>query len=167
MELRFLKILYRLFLVFSAFIGIYLNFLEDGKTTFMGKGTSIYFYTLQSNIWTLFMGLYLLIIAIFGKNRGKNMVTFKYIITVSITITFIVYWFMLAPYLSEKEICSGANLCVHLLTPVLMIGDFLLFDLNEELSVRSIPLVIILPLYYLVFALVRARVSDILLTRWF
>lgn len=132
----------------------------------MGKGTSIYFYTLQSNIWTFFMGIYLFVIAAWGKKRNKNMITLKYVITVSITITFIVYWFMLAPYLSRKEICSGANLCVHLLTPLLMIGDYLLFDLEEKISVKAIPLVIILPLYYLIFALIRARVSDVLLTRW-
>lgn len=60
---------YRLFFLFLCLTGIYLNII-DKSIPFMGNGTCLNFYTLQSNVWVFILELGLLIFMIL-KRQGN------------------------------------------------------------------------------------------------
>lgn len=92
------------------------------------------------------------------------MMVLKYIVTVAISLTFLVYWSMLAPYLDTNYLTMLSNILVHAVTPILMMIDFFLFDRNFKLRKRAVLLTLIPPLYYLIFSLIRAEISSTTLT---
>ena len=163
-------ITYRLFFSLLCLTGIYLNII-DKSMPFMGNGTCLNFYTLQSNIWVLILEIGLIIFTIM-KNRGyikkeiiyENMMVLKYMVTVAISLTFLVYWSMLAPYLDTNYLTMLSNILVHGIIPILMMIDFFLFDKEIYLRKRAIFLTLIPPLYYLIFSLIRAEISPTRLT---
>lgn len=70
-----------------------------------------------------------------GKKQMKTNIWYiiKFLLTVSITITFLVFMFILAPTMSGGVWHAyfdyyGYSFCLHFLTPFLAIVDFLLYD---------------------------------------
>lgn len=162
-------ILYRaIFIVICAF-GIYLGIFDNSMDSFMGNGTALNYYTLQSNIWVLILEIFLFVFSLIEykndkKIIGEKMIMFKFIVTVAITLTFVVFWCMLAPYLGIKYVFTLSNIFVHTLTPILMIIDFFVYDKEIQLKKKFIPYTIIPPLYYFIFVVIRAKISDVALT---
>ena len=163
-------ITYRLFFSLLCSTGIYLNII-DKTMPFMGNGTSLNFYTLQSNIWVFLLEVSLIIFMTISHTNLKrdnkiyeNLIVLKYMVTVAISLTFLVYWSMLAPYLDGSYLRLISNILVHGITPVLMMIDFFLFDKDIYLKKKVISLTLIPPLYYLIFSLIRAEISTTTLT---
>lgn len=170
-----ISIVYRLFFILIGFSGIYLGLSEENEDAFMGHGTAINFYTLQSNIWVLVLEVYLLFHTILKHRKGHeteqerelenqsawNLGVFKYVFTVSITLTFLVYWFMLAPYIGAQDLLKPSNILLHGISPVMMLLDFLFFDSEYVFSKRAEVLTLIPAIYYLIFILLRAEISPI------
>lgn len=179
-------ITYRLFFVLLCAYGIYLNIIDKSMESFMGNGTCLNFYTLQSNIWVFVLEIFLLVHLIIEVVRIKrcradvcdvndekiakqeltkeNLIILKYIVTVAICLTFLVYWCMLAPYLGLKYLLTPSNVIVHGITPLLMLIDYFTFDRKIKLKKKAILLTLIPPIYYFAFALVRAEISTTRLT---
>lgn len=163
------SIVYRLFFILICFSGVWLGLTDDEEDAFMGQGTAINFYTLQSNIWVLTLETYLLLHAMWHRTKKTskspwNIGVFKYIFTVSIMLTFFVYWFMLAPYIAPKDILKPSNLLLHAFSPILMLLDFLFFDREYVVPQNAMLLSLIPAIYYLMFILIRAEVSPVALT---
>ena len=84
------------------------------------------FFTQLSNLFTAAVTLGQLITG--GRSRGIELL--KYAAAVSITVTFFVFLLVLAP-LDPRGIPAAyaqdhfASLCMHLINPVLTVGDFL------------------------------------------
>lgn len=128
--------------------------------------------TLFTNISNIFMDL-----VMFGfilhelkklKKGGKTAppangwYILKYMATTSITLTFLVYLVLLAPTNEDGFIVAylqngAGSLCVHLVSPLLAIFDFIIFDYHYESSRAHLLFSMIPPLAYVGLVVVLAE----------
>lgn len=85
----------------------------------------------------------------------------KYMATISITLTFFIYLTILAPTSANgfvhAYLQNGAgSLCVHLITPVLAILDFILFDYRYQSNKLHVIFAVIPVLLYVAFVVIAA-----------
>lgn len=170
MNLKRVIILYRIIFVFLCGLGLILSLTSKSKDEFMGNGTALNFYTLQSNLWVFILELVLLVLTIIEDVKQvsiikEKMIVLKFVMTVAILVTFIVYWSMLAPYVAQKNVLALSNVILHAISPILMLIDFLVFDREYTFKKNNVYLTIIPLLYYLIFAMVRAEISDTVFTQ--
>ena len=90
---------------------------------------------------------------------NNNIYLTKFLATISITLTFLVFLFILAPTIPGGIIyaylADGAgSLCVHFITPILAIIDFLLFDYEYKAKNIHILYSILPPLCYVLFIVI-------------
>ena len=117
---------------FATFVFALWGVLEAARGEFMARNTFLY-YTTQSNIA---VGLVCLafgvldVVSHFGNQiripRWLNVV--KYAVTVAITLTFIVFWFMLAPIQMKdypELITDLDSILCHGVVPILAVCDWL------------------------------------------
>lgn len=121
--------------------------------------TAFLYYTIQSNIVIIIISIIFLYLHYleFKSNKtytSNSLLVLKFSLTVAITVTFLVFFILLAPTLSTSYLLFFDNFSVHLIVPLLAIIDFFIFDYKIDLS-KARPLVgLIMPGYYLIFALV-------------
>lgn len=124
------------------------------------------YYTVLSNILcVIYFGIRLMYDNTqIPKNPFKRFITSpltKYSVTMCITLTFLVYHFLLNPvwnnYSGEITIFTIGNYIVHYIIPVLTIIDFLIFDRTKEYLPWYSPFVwMIVPIVYFIFIIIRA-----------
>ena len=84
------------------------------------------YFTQQSNLWIGITSLIFAVMLILNKNNQKQMLAisvFKYIFTVSITITGIIFCVLLAPF-ADYDIWTFATVLTHVVVPIFSIFDF-------------------------------------------
>ena len=137
--------------------------------TYFSPLTFTYFTTL-SNIFVSSILLVFLIREIYFLKTKKKLdyknylyIT-KFIATISITLTFFVYLTLLGPTIEGGLINSYLNngaggLCVHFITPILSVIDFLYFD-NDYKSKKSHSIyAIVPPLLYVLFIVIASSLG--------
>lgn len=98
------------------------------------------------------------------KSYKSNMwYTVKYMATISITATFMIYLFILAPtheggFLYAYFVNGAGSLCVHFITPILAIADFFLYDYEYKSNKFHALYAMVPPFVYLLFVLFGANV---------
>jgi hypothetical protein len=127
--------------------------------------TIFLYYTVQSNILVLAMLGALLVKTIIAVKRGGAAGRSSFferlsaIVTLSITVTFLVYWVMLAPSMGTdpknllsfshpEDLLSFTNLQVHGIAPILMIFDYLFFADRGKMKKQDPWLFAIVPYAY-------------------
>lgn len=136
--------------ILSAIIGTIMSYLA-GRYSFMGGRHVFMYFTIQSNIAIAIIcgiGAYLLL-----RNReiSKLWYVIKFVGTVSITLTGVVFGFVLAPTLGAAA-WNVQNTLTHLIVPVVAVIDF--FVMSGAVSVKRINAlyVIIPPILYAIYA---------------
>ncbi len=134
--------------------------IEAVKGSFMGQKTFLYFTT-QSNIA---IGIVCLVFAILDvATQGKTVAVprwlniLKFACTVAITLTFIVFWTVLAPVEFAdypQYLASADNILCHTLVPLCAIADWLLNSQNFLHKKGDFWWSVTLPLAYFIFAVV-------------
>ncbi|MDR1387960.1 MAG: Pr6Pr family membrane protein [Propionibacteriaceae bacterium] len=170
---RPLTAFYRVVLVAVCLTGLIMNF---WTARFSSPLRLLAYYTIQSNVLVLILFLGLLVAQFVQRDGrgGDDVPSLKGAVTLAITITFLVFHFLLRPVLFsmtqdpsptqyESDMgsygLSWANLLVHYVTPLMALGDWLLFSPKGVWS-RLAPLKwLIVPLAYFGFALVGAQLS--------
>lgn len=131
------------------------------------------FLTFFTNLSNIFIDIMLFIFIIYDLKKVKyisqGMYLIKFMATISITLTFFVYMLLLAPTNSHGFIGAYLNngagsLCVHFITPVLSIIDFLLYSENYIPSEKHVYYSVVPPLVYVGFIVVLGQVFHI---RWY
>jgi hypothetical protein len=121
-------------------------------------------YTIQSNILTaVLFGILLVrtIRCIPGGGKGPLFLEKPFgffprlsaFITFAIFVTMLVFWFILAPGMTTRSLLALDNLAVHLITPLLMLADYLLFTERGKLKKHDPLLCAIIPYLYLLEAM--------------
>lgn len=122
-----------------------------GDDTFMGGKTAFMYFTIQSNLalaLLCFVGLYFLL----RKNGVPEWwYVVKFVGTMSITITGLVFCFMLAPLLGRLA-WAPANVFTHVIVPVASVLDFFIVGLDSNISRNNVLFVPIPPIIYAVYA---------------
>lgn len=154
MKERKVSIIFKLLVVMSLLAGILLNVVH---TTSISAILS--YYTLQSNIVCLIMFLGI-IIAIMSKNNYRTSIYYllKGGSTMAILITGITYQIALAPNNFYMEVSYTiqterywANLLVHIVSPILVLLDYVLFDEKGNFKYYYPIIWLFLPLGYVIY----------------
>ncbi len=154
---RIISYFLKLVIVLSSGIGVGLC-LRDTTESFMGGTTALLYFTIQSNIWifaTALVGILLMSLEDVSDKRlvTRSLAAVKLVFTVAITLTGVVFCFVLAPALgADPGTWSAANVLTHVICPVFAIADFFVFTSSKKLRFTDLFYVTIPPLYYLGFA---------------
>lgn len=152
-----LSLLLKIIVFICSIVGVIINCLS-AYGLYIGPLTTFAYFTIQSNIWIGLIMSYLVVLYIIQyktkiQKIKRWMYVLKLIFTVSITLTGMVYCFLLAPSSPDTFECwTAANVLTHIVVPLTAIIDWFVDTYKCELNNKNVLAVIIPPLYYLVFS---------------
>lgn len=135
---------------FSAIIGTIMSYLA-GRYSFMGGSHVFMYFTIQSNIAIAIIcaiGAYLLFK---GKSISKAWYIIKFVGTISITLTGVVFGFVLAPTLGANA-WNIQNTLTHLVVPLVSVIDFFVMGNVMKIEKINVFYVVIPPILYAIYA---------------
>lgn len=142
-----LRLIYRILLVLIGLYGLYLN-LFGGHANMLEL---LHYFTILSNILVVLFFLFLII-----KNKSnRDYPHLKGAITMSITVTFLIFHFLLRPTLfnmsgGSYNLYSPSNLIVHYIVPIMTILDWILFDTKGRYKIFDPIIWLIIPFVYFI-----------------
>lgn len=142
--------LLKIIVILSAGIGTFLSAYAAEGTFMSGRMVFMYF-TIQSNIAVALISA----IGLFLMGRGKPISDLWYIIrfvgAVSITLTGVVFCFVLAPTLGDAA-WNLQNVLTHVIVPVAAVVDFFVTGISGRIRKRNTFWVIVPPILYAIYA---------------
>lgn len=123
-------ILLKIFIIAFSLGGVLLSLFSAQKDGYSHWARRLLYFTAQSNLWIGFINLFILfsIFAPYNERREKRLYIIRYIFTVSITLTGIVFCGLLAPFASDYGFRTWAlpSVFTHAVVPALAVIDFFL-----------------------------------------
>lgn len=149
-----------IFKIFIVVIGIYGLYDSCFKTENVSLGEHFSYFTNLSNLLCIIFYIIYTVKMLLHKENHNLYHYFKGPMTLCITITCIVYNFILRPFMTDMDgvmkLNSIGNYIVHLILPIMVIIDYVLFD-KKGLIKKTEPFTwIILPFLYWIFICIRA-----------
>ena len=129
---------------------------EDGYSHWVKR---LLYFTNLSNIWIGLTCLIAVILLLLNKENAKSyrvLIIIKYVFTVSITITCLVFCCLLAPF-AETENYNAWNLAsvfAHVIVPILSVIDFFIDDYKIVFNKLHASFSVIPPLLYFLFSMI-------------
>lgn len=153
---KYISFLLKTIVVLASMTGIVF---VVGKITYsyVGGIKGLMYFTNKSNIWIGVVCLIGMILMIMEDVKQKDilkpwMYVVKLVFTVSITLTGMVYCFLLAPTMTTNP-WSITSVLTHVVVPLTSIIDFLIYDCHKMTFKYNYSLYALLPpLYYLGFS---------------
>jgi hypothetical protein len=150
----------KLLLVVGVVIGVWASLLQEG---FFNPKHFLY-YTIQSNIEIGIISLISLFFLLRKNGQIPQVVyALKFIFTVAITLTGLVFNFILYPasIFSTHPLnpLSTANFFTHIFVPILSLVDFFAFDYKLKITKKTFLLGLITPLIYFIFVMFCTKVG--------
>ncbi len=136
--------------IISAAAGTFMS-LGAGRRAFMGGSRVFMYYTIQSNIAIAAICLIGAVLMLRRRPVPNWWYTVKFVGTVAITLTGVVYCTMLAPLLGDFAWRLN-NVLTHVVVPLAAIIDFFVTGVDDAIPRRSVFLVTIPPAAYAVYA---------------
>ena len=134
----------------SAVIGTFLSWYA-GRDSFMGGSTVFMFFTIQSNIAIAVICVIGLVKMLQKGSFSDLWYIIKFVGTVSITLTGVVFCFVLAPTLGDAA-WNIQNILTHVVVPIAAILDFFVTGISSSIKQKNTFWVIIPPLLYAIYA---------------
>lgn len=147
---KMLSIVLKLVVIVSALVGIYLSAFA-GRSSFMGGSSVFMYFTIQSNLLIAGVSIYGTCLMMLDKKIPNGWYVFKFVSTVSITLTGVVFCVVLAPTLGAFA-WRPQNVLTHVVVPIAAVLDFFVTGVRSEIKKKSIPLVAIPPLMYAIYS---------------
>ena len=152
---RNIGILLNLIAGVAASIGVILAFIFAKQDGFSSVGQRLLYFTNLSNIW---IGITCLIISIVSiieiklkKTLLKNYIyTLKFIFTVSITITGLIFCVLLAPF-AEFNVWSFSSVLTHVVVPITSVASYFVEMPISPMNKKTVWYALIPPLVYFIF----------------
>lgn len=140
--------IYRLIFGVCGLIGVSMQIAKDGPRM-------VLYYTVLSNILFLSSHFYHVYLEAKGGsiNQYPTLLRIKGSTTLVITLTFLVYHFMLAPKVAPADYWNSRNFLVHYIAPLGMIGDTLIFDRKNIYKALDPLIWTLMPILYCIWAL--------------
>ena len=136
--------------ILSAVVGTVMSALAGGRS-FMGGRTVFMYFTIQSNIAIAVVCAAGAVLLLKNRRIGAPWYAVKYVMTVAITLTGVVFCFILAPTMG-KAAWNMQNILTHVIAPLGAVADFFVSGVCGSLRKRSIFLVTLPPLAYVIYA---------------
>lgn len=133
----------------SAILGTFLS-AYAGKDSFMGGSRVFMYFTIQSNIAIAVIsaiGAYY----ISKNNAGSVWSVIQFVGTVSITLTGIVFCFVLAPTMGAAA-WNFQNILTHVIVPIAAVVDFFVAGKSFTIAKKNVCFVAIPPILYAIYA---------------
>lgn len=154
MTRRTIEISYKIVVIFSLCLGIFLNLIDTSS-----RKALMSYYTLQSNLICLIAFVIIVVLKIRKKNDNNEIYFLvKGAVTIAIVITAVVYHVALAPnnFVMDSLQNSIANKVladtfVHTISPILVVIDYFLFDEKGNMKYYYPIIWLIIPLNYVVY----------------
>ena len=162
-----------LFRTLGLFIGITAITLQLFTNKIIGKGFMsnhvLAYFTLQTNIFTTLIFLYLVGKTIYLACKTKELEiahmkeSINLAFTYYITITMLGYWILLAPTvgLGDDGLSISNTLFLHTFTPLMAIFDVILFLNHGKINKRDAFIWLLYPVIYLISVIIIANTSNI------
>lgn len=131
----------------------------SGTGDFMAGGKSLFYFTIQSNIVAAIVSLIGVIFDL-QKLKGKTIkpsVWFdylKFIATIGVTLTFIIFWGLLAARMPLFYLYSFSNLTLHTFGPLLVVIEYIFFTSTFKPNKKTLTVAWLFPLFYFIFAMI-------------
>ena len=136
--------------VFSAVIGTILS-AYAGNNSFMGGGKAFMFFTIQSNIAIAIICAIGCFLLLKGKPAGRAWYVVKYVGTVAITLTGVVFVVVLAPTLGVHA-WRIHNVLTHVVVTAAAIADFFVTAPDVSIKKSNTFFVLLPPILYAIYA---------------
>ena len=131
--------------------GVVLSLIYAERDGFFHWTRRIMYFTAQSNVWLGLTVVSILLFPLFKLDDKwkRRLYILRYAFTVSISMTGLVFCFLLAPFADESyHVWSSFNVMTHVLSPILAVVDYFV-DLDRvEISKNQVFLAVIPPIVY-------------------
>ena len=141
--------LLKCFTVLSAFGGLFISFLESQSHGYSHWSKRFLYFTAQSNIWIGATMLALILYPLLAKKTPVFLYILKYIFTVSITLTFLVFTCLLGPFGDKSyHLWAFSSWLTHIFSPIFAIADFFVDEEKIPLTRGQVWVCVLPPLFY-------------------
>jgi hypothetical protein len=147
---KFISYVLKMIVALSAILGTLMSYLA-GRDSFMGGKTVFMYFTIQSNIAIAIICVIGLCKLAKGSEVSKAWYAVKFVGTVAITLTGVVFGLVLAPTLGA-DAWNVQNTLTHLVVPVASVADFFVISPANSIRKRNVVLVTIPPILYAIYA---------------
>ena len=138
------------FIVISSLGGLFISLLESTAHGYSHWSKRFLYFTAQSNVWIGLTTLAILLSARFINKVPKFLYTLKYIFTVSITLTGLVFCCLLGPFGDPSyHLWAFSSWLTHIFAPFFSILDFFLEKKHLPVRRGQVWICLIPPLIYL------------------
>ncbi len=149
------ELIWKIATIVFACVGVYLQARDDGG---LFRHNTYLYFTVISNSGTAIIFTIFAILRIAEGIKGKQIIpkslfTLKFMFTAAMTLTLTVAAILLAPFKDNAYLFSMKNLSLHIIAPLLMALDFLMFDRRFKYKWKTAFLGFVLPLLYLIITL--------------
>lgn len=146
-------------IIISVILGLtfsFINYKHDGYSDWHKR---LLYFTTQSGIWIFLSSLTIIVINFLKKKPSDEVMRaiyiVRYVFTVSITVTGVVFCALLAPFADSRyHPWSYFSILNHVVTPLLAIGDFFVDENRVKLGKICVSASVIPPLLYFIFSTV-------------
>ncbi len=146
---KVLSIVFKCIVIVSSAVGIILSAIA-GAQSFMGGGRVFMYFTVQSNIAIALVCAVGAVLLLRNQPVQDIWYLIKFVFTVSITLTGVVFCFVLAPTLG-KHAWRLQHVLTHVVVPLAAVLDFFVTGRYSSMKKRSVYFVIIPPLLYAIY----------------
>ncbi len=136
--------------IIAAAVGVFLS-AYAGRNTFMGGSRVYMYFTIQSNIAVALISLIGCCLMLTKKKVGESWHVIQFVGAVAITLTGVVFGFVLAPTLGVNA-WNVQNTLTHVVVPIAAVADFLIVAYGEDIRKKNVIYVIIPPVIYAIYA---------------
>lgn len=145
-----LSLLLKATIVVGAIVGVVLS--HYNARGFMGGNSTFLYFTIQSNLWIAILDIVALAMMARGGCSRRWYSLAQLIFTVSITLTGVVFCFVLAPTMAPGTAFGPANVLTHVVVPVAAVIDFVVCRKSYTFQRKDALFPTLPALYYLGFA---------------
>lgn len=139
----------RLLIIFSSVIGVLLCLINAKYDGYSHWTKRLLYFTSQSNLWVII--IYILSLSPLAKNNRKSVFFAKYIFTVCISLTALMFCCFLGPFADKSyHAWSISGILTHVITPALVILEFIIESQKFLINKKAVLYILIPPLIYLI-----------------
>ena len=114
----------------------------------------LFYFTAYSNLSLGFTFLILFFFVLFNKKINRTLALFRYVYTVCITITLLVFCFILVPFATPSyHLNRFSSMLTHFFSPIFAIIDFFLFPNDFPIEKKHRLFCVFPPLFYSTFSI--------------
>ena len=133
----------------TSIVGLTFSLFEAQSHGYSHWSKRFLYFTAQSNVWISVTMLFLLAYTLRGKHPPQILSTLKYVFTVSITVTFLVFTCLLGPFGDKSyHLWAFSSWLTHIFSPLFAIADFFVDTEKIPLSRGQVWVCAIPPLAY-------------------